>query len=528
MTRYKLNILDGDYGLDNKDISFLFGFLSAKITKNTIHKINFKIQSMQKNNRDYGLIQLSKNVLIGILKTKDTNSFINLGYPFPISIKKINTKFNGYTVNFYLRGENIRGRQRKYVFQCFQNAIIHKINKTNVFKKQLEKTYLKYQKTLIYVDLYRFIGDGILGLYFIDNFQKHFGAKVEQTHVFSRNNRHMPRKNNVHAISELTNFVQKHDYFTIVIPDLLDNQFNEFMDMVHTLKQKNVLIIIPSRNMYIEISEKGNQIFWYRSPDVLLTNQPIVDYMQQCMSAFIEKNKIEQVKIPSLNNNLFIDPFSSLKEKTIPFAECALLCKKLMTQGFRLFVSNGLNQDEYTNKLKKLGVKVVKDMGLNDLQHKLKKYNIGLIISTDSSVAHLSAYLHIPVIVLYRSYFWDPFTVQSMTNDSPGGFCRADLPMFPLVDATPDDVVGLLSTINQRNQFDVLEHEIEKFCSADDKTVLKTHNKLMSLITVKEAYNPDVLLRGILNKSKRHDTWQIAHNIWENLPEYKISKFYRC
>lgn len=526
MTRYRLDIIAGDYGLDNKDISFLFRFLSAKITQNTINKINHKIKSIQKNNRDYGLLQLNQNVLIGIIKTPETNTFLNLGYPFPISIKKIDLQFHGYTVNFYLRGENIRCRQRKYIFGYFPNAVVHKIDNAKTFQEHLKTFFSNHNDYLAYVDLYRFIGDGILGLFFIDSLRAHFNTPIEQTLVFSRSSGHMPCKYDAHHMSELVDFIRSKDNFTIVIPNLLDNQFNEFMDIINNLKNKNVLVIVPSRNMFIEISGNKTQIYWYKIPDILLTNQPIVEYMQQCTSVFTGTQAPKHVEACAANNNLFIDPFSSLKEKTIPLHECLLLCQRLTDQGFNVFVSNGLNRDEYINELKKNGINIIKDNGLKDLRQKFKEHNIGLVISTDSSIAHLSAYLRIPTIVLYRSYFWDSNTIQSMTNDSPGGFCRADLPMFPLIDPEPNDILNLLFWIKHNPNRYELEHEIDKFCFADDKTVLQIHKRLMSLVDVSKAYNPDVLLHGILNKSNKHNTWHIAHNIWANLPQYKISRFY--
>lgn len=526
MTRYRLDILTGDYGLSNKDITFLCGLLTAKITPSAKQKINHKIEQMTASGRDYGLLQLSPNILVGILKSQNTSTTLNLGYPFPLTVKKTNIKFNGYTVNFYLRGENIRSRQRNYVFKYFPNTVVTKSNDSDAFRTQLKQTYNKYNDSLIYVDLYRFIGDGILGLYFIDSLKQYFNPT--QTHIFSSNSRHLPSPDAVHHISELSEFIQGHDYFTIVIPNLLDNQFNEFINIINQLKQKHVLILVPSRNMYIEILNDHKKISWYKTPDILLKNQPIVDYMRLSLSAFMG-NEWETEPTICTNNyrNLFIDPFSSLKEKQMPVKECSALCEKLIANGFNVFVSNGLNQDEYTGKLKKYGVEVIKDSGLKDLSYKMQKYDIGCVISTDSSIAHLSAYLHIPTIVLYRSYFWDPNTIQSMTNDSPGGFCRADLPMFPLVDATPDDIVNMLLCINQKQKCDELAAQIKQFYFADNKTVLETHNKLMSMVTVPPAYNPDLLLRGILNKSKNHDTWQIARNIWENFPQYKISGFYR-
>lgn len=529
MTRYRLDILDGDYGLNNKDISFLFQLLSTKITKNVKQKINEKINFMQTNNRDYGLLQLYQNVLVSIIKSENTSCFMNLGYPFPISIKKINIKFKGYTVNFYLRGETIRNRQRKYVFSYFQNTHVSKFINKDEFKKKLKQIYSAYTNSLLYIDLYRFIGDGILGLYFIDNLRCYFNASIENTYVFSKSNRHIPTLYNVHHTSELADFIQANNNFTIIIPSLLDNQFNDFMNILNHLKDKNVLIIIPSRNMYIEKNQKNTKIFWYKKPDVLLTNQPIVDYMQESISVFMGKKKKHNLAFYTTNNkNVFIDPFSSLKEKTIPLKECLLLCDYLIKHRFNVFMSNGLNQDKYTKQFKKYGIKIIKDKGLNDLSCKMKEYNIDFVISTDSSVAHLSAYLHIPTIVLYRSYFWDPTTVQSMTNDSPGGFCRADLPMFPIVDGGPDDVINILSCFKKDTKYVKLAKIIKKFDYADDKTVLETHNKLMSLVNVPPAYNPDILLHGILNASKKYNTWRIVRNIWENLPEYKISKFYRC
>jgi len=529
MTRYRLDILDGDYGLNNKDISFLFRLLSAKITTNVKQKINKKINLMQTRNRDYGLLQLSQNILVGIIKSENTCCFMNLGYPFPISIKKTNIKFKGYTVNFYLRGENIRSRQRKYVFSYFQNTIVNKFIDKDKFQKKLKQIYSNYNSSLLYIDLYRFIGDGILGLYFVDELRHYFNISSENTHVFSKNNKHIPSTYNIHHSSELEDFIQTNNNFTIIIPNLLDNQFNDFMNILNHLKNKNVLIIVPSRNMYIEKNQKNTKLFWYKKPDVLLTNQPIVDYMQESISVFMDKTEKYNLTLNTVNSrNVFIDPFSSLKEKTIPLKECLLLCNHLINSGFKIFMSNGLNQDEYTKQFKKYGVTVIKDSGLNDLGYKMKKYDISFVISTDSSIAHLAAYLHIPTIVLYRSYFWDPTTVQSMTNDSPGGFCRADLPMFPVVDAGPDDIINVLSCFKRGAKYVRLAKIIKKFDYADDKTVLETHEKLMSLVNILPAYNPDVLLHGILNASKKHNTWRIARNIWENLPEYKIYKFYRC
>ena len=56
-----------------------------------------------------------------------------------------------------------------------------------------------------------------------------------------------------------------------------------------------------------------------------------------------------------------------------------------------------------------------------------------LIITADTSIAHLANYGGYSNIVLYNPKVWDTCSVQSMSSDSPLGFCRYNKLQIPVV-----------------------------------------------------------------------------------------------
>jgi hypothetical protein len=535
MTRF-LNAKTGNFGINDTDAELLFEFLRTKFDARIHDQILQKIETMGKTNKDYGVLEISDNIISSVFKSqKDGGVKFHVGYPFPIATEDYKT-FPGYDVNVYVRNEPVRKIQRKYAFNSLKadyEAKSHKHNNTAEFKHQLSGISQKYANECLYVDSYDFIGDSIIGIYFLDEIMTNFELCDSKGKIFSKHWKHMPTKYQTAPLQNLSDYVKQNDNFTIIIPNLIDNQFDAFLKIMADVKGKNVLAVVPSRNMFIELNHGKATSHWYKAKDVLFTTQTIDNYMDTAMEPFRIKNKTSDKKSDvfcrPLTKNVFINPFSSLEGKQIKAEDCKALCNKLLNSGFKVFVSAGVKQDEYLDQLKGLNVQLVTDSGLKDLSEQLSNNDIGLVVSTDSGVSHMTASVGIATIILYNSFFWDEYSKQSVSNDGIGGFCRAHAPMIPVVDHGIFDAIDMLFGQQADSKvLDIVHNGISGLKGATNKEVLKIHKNMCKEIgNLPDYYNPDLIIGKALDSSTKTNSWSLVRNIWQNMPAYKISRIQR-
>lgn len=76
-------------------------------------------------------------------------------------------------------------------------------------------------------------------------------------------------------------------------------------------------------------------------------------------------------------------------------------------------------------KLKSANLSIEYFTSLSELAACINTYEkFASAISADTSISHLLNLLKIPTITVYNSVMWDEQSIQSLTSDSPLGFCR--------------------------------------------------------------------------------------------------------
>lgn len=533
MTRFTNN-LTGDMGISNEEFDKLFKRLNDAFSSKLKKRVIKEISILKNSERDYRLLEISDTIIISIFKsTKKESVQLCVGYPFPLATRHLKTYFSGYKVSIFIRDEPVRKIQRKYIFNHLKNtynASLNVFDNLNLFREKLFLTNKQFTQKCFYVDLYDFIGDSIIGLKFLDSLRTFFKIPASKCIVFSKHNKHIPAQYNILNLTDFADTVNFYENSTIIIPVLIDNQFDVFLKLLTSIILKNVRIIIPSRNMFCLFSDKGNQIYWYKSRDILFKTNSIDNYMENVVSIFTglnHQNLHNKIKVHKLTKNVFINPFSSLAEKSISVTDCSSICEHLLNNGYKVFVSAGFQQDDYLKRLTVRNIKILYDSGFKDLSEKLKSNDIGLVISTDSGIAHMTATLGIATIVIYHSFFWDSYSKQSISNDALGGFCRSHLPMIPVIDS------GILSAVDaiyhptmSQHQAKIIKTALKEMYKASNKTVFKLHNMLVTKFDNQNYfYSPGKLLENVINSTNKTDSWSLVSNIWQNLPAYKISKF---
>ena len=383
--------------------------------------------------------------------------------------------FDGFCVNYYIRGNKLRNAQRMHLLEKLKENNKNCYIKYCHFKYCLRlvlKRYIKIIKpdTLYYLDLYRFLGDSFLSTYMLDAFTKEFNIK--RSVVLSKNAQKLA---GFYKTMDLNNWNKVLDNSVYVFSDLLDIDdacVHEFA----TKQAKNGIYILNSRNSFF--IKNGNTVQYFaikNKPDVLLTYGNIFTYMNRSVSSFIKAKlhinkspiKIERIK------RIYINPFSSLKQKSFSGRELSYLVKQLKKYFPYIDIFIPFGHDVKTKKYsakysKKLNIKILKDKGFYDLINKLRFNYIDLIITTDTALTHIVTKCNIKNIVIFKAGFWDPLSLQSLAAESPLSFISVNPYQLPIVLSLDDntnfykvlDVIYLIQNINNHKIY-----EMCNFCS---------------------------------------------------------------
>jgi hypothetical protein len=268
------------------------------------------------------------------------------------------------------------------------------------------------------------------------------------------------------------------------------------------------------------------------------------------------------------SNIIFINPFSSDSLKDLPVELVLRLSKYLITEhNFKIYISKGIENKKdilwYKNLDEKLElekeritrhIKVVDDFNLSDLAKQLYNFKIVSALTADSGISHLLSRMLIPNITIYNKQFWDAESPQSLSAESPLGFCRYYLPQFPsifmgdlnLIETSKFLSLGLLAISkgfltdnNETMMKDLLlfKKKILKFLGNYSAISYQTHLSLYyEFLELKNQYknneniwsfyiyNPDELIRKISNKP-RHLTAPLIYSAWKISPIHKMLEF---
>ncbi|MBR4507379.1 MAG: hypothetical protein IKP24_02485 [Alphaproteobacteria bacterium] len=476
MSRFNVNISKFEQSsLSDSQTRELFTYIEKKLP-DLIRICGRAIKYVLRNNLDYRLITVGNDYVIVIRKTTKSSSSICIGYPFPIMVKKIyQGLFDGFCVNYYIRGDKLRNAQRMHLLQKLKennkNFSIKFCHSKFGLRFALQR-YIKTLKpyTLYYLDLYRFIGDSFLSTYMLDAFAKELNIK--QSIVLSQ---HAQKLSGFYKTMDLNDWDKVSDNGIYIFSDLLDID-DAWVHEFAVKQAKNGVYILNSRNSFFVKNEDTVQYFAIKNkPDILLTRGNIFAYMNRSISSFI-KTKLhiykKTIKIENIKR-IYINPFSSSIQKSFSEQEMFYLVKQLKTDFpyVDIFIPFGYDVSTkiYSIKIsKKLNLKRLKDKGFYDLINKLRSNHIDLIITPDTALTHIATKCNIKNIVVFKSGFWDPLSLQSLAAESPLSFISPNPYQLPIVLSSANnkdfhkvsDVICLIQKVNSQKI-----DKIYNFCS---------------------------------------------------------------
>jgi len=573
------------HGITNSEINCLLSKLESFI-KNNEKAIFIIIDRFQKSKKEYSIIELSDTIVMVLGLSKTKKIILNVGYPFPIFSENradlINDFLGNVEIKLFIRGEVLRKFQRNYLKKVFLNSFKNKkwtvIEEIKRFRK-ISANLLKEKKKIIYVDPYHFIGDAFTGLYFLEQFRLRSTAK--NIVVLSRFSKHLNLLYKSYKKDRDTFKKICVDDSIIIMPDLIDNHFGENLELLKTVINKSTVIFILGRNLILHYQKNKIDAYHFNKKDVLLKNKNIEDYMDDCLSPFLESQSSFN---PPQNNDLyknsaakiFINPYSSHVLKEIPvglFLKIAYELSKNNSIKFIISRNNGMpdERDKWIDvlmlkikdgKYKKLYGKInfIFDKNIADLCKKILKKYVVCALTADTSISHVLSKLMIPNITIYNEHFWDRESRQSLSAESPLGFCRYNLPQFAAILTGDGNSNKFLDGIKSGLQtlLSVAKVDNKKFSQKIPKNIYKfyemvrdcikypakslnycDHKKLYTeYLTLKEQfvcsefawlfniYDPDQLISGI-NKDKDKNNRFLIYSSWKNLPLYKFINYFR-
>jgi len=567
--------------LSNDSLKYLVDFLKSNIKKNS-GSIDSIIKKFLENKRHYGIFELSSEIVMVLTTNTSSIVEINIGYPFPIYSEKYQLPLKSHylsslRINFYIRGEVLRIRQRLILKEFFRARYKfftwHTINDINNFQRTAADDF-KNNREVAYIDGYNFIGDSLVGLYFIKKLQTQY--KFSNIVVLSNAYNHLnyflnarpKNKINIRKITQWTGY--------LVISDLLDNHLGQTLNLLDVMSKKRLVIFLISRNLIISTDNNMCNIYHFQSPDVLLRNKNIEDYMDDCLRPFLKTtrliNKIMYAKKRRSGRGLKIlfNPFCSHELKQIKVTLFLKTAVHLINLNGKVDIYIPTNSRIKSNirwldNMKKMldnkkcdflkkKINIISDNNLTDLVKKIKRLGIDSALTSDTSISHLVSSVGLPNITLYNEEFWDKYSPQSLSAESVLGFCRYNLPQYPGVFSKTTNLDsfslaianGLLSICEKRkflklisriSEISLFKNKLEKKFKLAFKNGISYRNhkilyreflKLKSMCSdsdiswLFEIYDPDQLIAG-LNKASSQ-SHPLIYSSWRNLPLYKFIK----
>jgi len=415
--------------------------------------MNGLVDRFTKNKPPFLVQEVSDEAVLLIEQSDSPVTYIQIGFPFPVYRIELSNSLSEtpVSIKYCVRGEPIRRIQREYFIKSVGKQL-SVLDDSSFVAKFSESA--KTCRRILYVNPYRFLGDSFIGEYFRNAFLE--ALELPQAGYFSRYHEHISAIKDVLPINELNDHVAEGDL--IVMPDLIDNHFVDTLQLVEKIQQKVGVIAVLGRNLFLDNSTQS--LYFNQINDPILRNSNIQHYMDDCLKHFIP---IKQQSICQLGINkkfevnhkaVFINPFARLGMRDLPPELCANLIAALISQGAnKITVSGGVPGVEKDHrKLNTLlsllhanqtieQVEIVTFRNLGELSEYLSEKQISVVLSPDTSIPHLTMRHGIPVLTFYHERFWDEQSIQSLTGDSPLGFCRFNANQIPVIfheDRVPD------------------------------------------------------------------------------------------
>ena len=438
----RFSVKEGKYdnfSLDEKQLSLLQDCLLNHINKKLRKIVETEIKHMKENGKKYRLITPDEQFVILINKDYKNETKYCVGYPFPIAQFDIESISDEFSVKYFIRGKKLRKFQFNHLVDSLNeeyNVKTHDFSNKNEFKKEFDKyVNIFINEDLYYLDYYNFLGDSYLSSYMLDAFVNKY--KFKNKKYVSKNAEHLAIDYSVIDMKKQNdNYSNKECVY--IIADLLDID-DGYVQKFLSNKNNAGIFILLSRNMFLIKNKDNVEIYKYKKDDVLLIKSNIFDYMNACINCFGLKIKnLDKEKISKFDKvNIYINPYASSNEKSLTEEEIIKLLNYLNKNNFKIYFPYG--HDDNTMAITKKvceqinNLELIKSRNLVDLYKMICERQINLVITVDTSITHLATKKHMVNFVIYKDGFWDNESYQSLSAESPIGFCSYSpyqLPIF--------------------------------------------------------------------------------------------------
>jgi hypothetical protein len=418
------------------------------LLENEIYSNNKNIQKeisiFERKNLKYRNIELNKNLCL-ILKNKGNEKLMLIGFPFPLisyPLRKFKAK-QETLIFIFLKGPIIRDYQRLSFLESIKDIADTEYNEIDSLKKfrEITENLCRKFKKANYYDPYSFQGDSFIGLHFIDNFIKKYNLKLNK--IYSENYLSLS------IVAKSQGYIGSLEHNKNVLnifADLIDNQWDRTSYLVKSLTKQSLPSIICGRDLIIVPSKNKINIYHFNRENILLIKENIEDYMNKCLLPFLNPSKNSFKLKEGQSKNIIINPFGSDISKNIPediilnlsrhFKNSYPNAKLLLISGFKNSYSHMLWISKLKGLLLEEDIKniIFRNYGsFEEIKKDILRYNCSLGITADTSIAHLFNFLGLKNITFFNLERCDLKSQQSLSSDSPLGFCRYGNTQYPAI-----------------------------------------------------------------------------------------------
>ena len=476
-----------------------------------------KIIKLILNNNENTLIELNDELLFIYNKSNVSKIFINIGFPFPIEVTKIDSSIIDVNIelDFFIRGEQLRKIQQTIFIKELEtiNNVEYKIETNRENFQKIIKNINKETTSLYYINPYDFLGDFAIGIYFVKLFETDLNKKISG--VFSNQAKHLQNEINVFDITK-DSFTRIQDNSLIILPNLIDNQLEKTLDIIKMNINKQVFYYILGRDLIIYQNKNSYNITKLNRKEILLQNSNIYDYMDEIVEPYIlNKNKKLKSKL-ILNNNsqkILISPFAREESRYINIQLFKDLYQKLNEQYHFAIIGGFKNNKKHIEWLNEFETYVVTNsliknydiIYLKDLtafNNLILTNNYFIFLTPDTSTNHFASKYNQFSISVYNKEHWNPKSMQSLSGASPLGFNNYKISNIPIcyeksknkeIVESITKLINLLSKFKNNNHTYVLTNN-NKYTISSYRNMLFKNKKLSFLNSL---YNPESLIENI-------------------------------
>lgn len=362
-----------------------------------------------------------------------------IGYPFPIYEQEMSKEytFADAYIKVCVHGMGLRNAQKTYFLEQLSQKVTvqHRlVRDEETFRTLFQLSVGQHRKELWYYDSYRFIGDSILNTYMMDSLSQAYDLSPV---LVSRHSHHL-KELYIRTVSISSDIVHREPNQVFAFADLLDNDSGWIYE--HILQDLVPgVYLFPGKNFFFVLQNQRAQVVSLDCRDVLLKDQNVFDYMHSCVQPFVEsvQTQFEAVRLRGNIGAVYLNFSTSLEAKSLTAAEVQGIVDILHHYCIEIWMSAGFDEAsrQITQHIKGANphVRLVQTRALSDVSTLLRSGNIDMVISPDSSICHLAVKEKLPIVIIYKTRYWDSRSLVSLSAESPLGFCGPDPHYLPIL-----------------------------------------------------------------------------------------------